>query len=293
MKNAWRFNRAILITIFLIVLFIGECGGIFTTDTNAGDSGNSDSELTSNTDEHYTDNSYQEPKNEANEPAYDTIYDPASDDSITSEDIVDSSVVEDNPLVVDTSPELIDSTVDDQVNNVDSSDNSGSTFYQIRNQVEINSDSLEYWLDVFELTDLDDELKARFLELAKKEYFIYEIKLKISELLNDYTLTEEEFKIRLLNFIRTASVNERDVPVEEIAIKVEQQVCTVSTGELTQFVIKEFEEEIGVEKIQLISNRSLSEVKVSIIQLKQKPENHSFYFKKKPERLSISRYQIN
>ncbi len=268
MKKTWSYSGSILILLLFIISFIGECAGVDTIDTGMVDDGNGNSEPTPLVEDHPVDNSYQEPKNEPTDPAYDSIYDPASDESLTSTDTVDSSNV-----VEDTNLELIDTTVDSQLNNIDSTSNTGSTFYQIKNQVEINSESLEYWLDVFEITDIEEELKARFLELAKKEYFIYEIKLKISELLNDATLTEEEFKIKLLNFIKTASVNERDVPVEEIALKVEGQVSSISTGDVTQFVTQELVGDVGVEKVQLITNRNLSEVKVSIIKLKQKPEN--------------------
>jgi len=274
MKKVWSYSGSILILILFIISFIGECAGVDTIDTGMVDDGSGNSEPAPPGEDHPVDNSYQEANNGPTDPAFDSIYDPASDESLISTDTVESSnVVEDNSLVEDTSLELIDTTVEGSVNNIDNTDNTVSTFYQIKNQVEINSESLEYWLDVFELTDLEDELKARFLELAKKEYFIYEIKLKISELLNDGTLTEEEFKIRLLNFIRTASVNERDVPVEEIALRVEGQVSSVSTGDVTQFVTQELEGDVGVEKVQLITNRNLSEVKVSIIKLKQKPEN--------------------
>ena len=278
MKNKLRYSSPIIILMLFFISFIGECV-VVPVEPGIDGSGDDLNDPSPPLDDHPVDNSYQEPTNDATDSAYDSIYDPADDSTNTVE-----PVVEDTPTIVDISVDSIDSTldaplndidssVDTQLNNADSINSNGSKFYQMRNQVEISYDSLEYWLDVFGLTSLDNELKARFLELAKKEYFINEVKLKISELLNDVTLSEEGFRIRLLNFIKTASSNERDVSSEEIALKVEGEVSSVSTGTVTQFITSEFEEDIGVVKVQVVTNRDLSEVKVSIIQLKQKPDD--------------------
>lgn len=280
MKNKLRYSGPIIISMLFFISFIGECVVVDPVDSGMDDSGDGSINPSPTLDDHLVDDSYQEPETESTDSAYDSIYDPASDDSTNTVE----PVVEDTSTVVDTATDSIDSnldaplndidsSVDTQVNNNDSTNSDGSKFYQMRNQVEISYDNLEYWLDVFELTGLDEELKARFLELAKKEYFIYEVKLKISELLNDISLSEDEFRIRLLIFIKTASSNERDVSTEEIALQVEGEVSSVSIGTVTQFITTEFEDDIGVEKVQLVTNRDLSEVKVSIIQLKQKPDD--------------------
>lgn len=272
MKNIKYHFITILLSIFLLFSFFGECSGFHITDDDGSGGINDDSnnELDPPIDEPDLDNPIDDQESDTSNLPNDSVYDPSTDSNSNNADNIENN---NDTLTEESLPNWLENTINDYISNNDVTDNSESTINRLNSGIVVNYDNLDYWLEKFKLTNLDDELRARFFELAKKSNFLYEIKLKIMQLLSDNNLNEQELRDKLLNFIRTASYNEREVPVDEIAYKVEQQYGTVLKGIMTQVLMDGLKEDTVIERVQFISKRDLSEVKVSVIKLKQRPEN--------------------
>ncbi len=287
--NSIRFMIHIILSIIIIISLIGQCNGLDiiskTVDNSiASPSGNlvsSDDEPSSSME---SDDQKTEPTNDPqeektsepsdNDPVDDTDddslqMDTKSDDGMTSDNIIDNNIIDesvniDNETVVfNQDGNTINNTINYTNSNVD----------QIKNELDINYENLEYWLGKLNFTIEDNVLKSRLIELAKKSWFMNELKLKIINLVQDNSLTGDEKLSRFLRFVKSCCLNERNVSVEEIALKVEKQYDEVSNGKITLFNIDKSNRSVGVEKVQLVSDRDLSNVKVTIIKLKQKPED--------------------
>jgi hypothetical protein len=74
--------------------------------------------------------------------------------------------------------------------------------------------------------------------------------------------------------------NEREVPIEEIESKVEKVFGNVSNGETKEVLTESLEEDTCIEEVQLTLATNLNNVKVTVIRLKDKPENISLRLKK-------------
>jgi len=283
--NTIRYCIHIFLSTIIILSFVGQCNGIDllskTVDSNtaspSGDLISSVDEPSSftQTDEQKaepTDDSQEEKTSEPsdNEPVDDTDDDSLqmdikSDDGMTSDNNImdESSNIDNETGVVNQDGNTINDTINNTNSNVD----------QIKDEFDINYENLEYWLGKLNFTIEDNVLKLRLIELAKKSWFMNELKLKIINLVQDNSLTGDEKLSRFLKFIKSCCLNERNVSVEEIALKVEKQYDEVSTGKITLFNIDKSNRSVGVEKVQLVSDRDLSNVRVTIIKLKQKPED--------------------
>jgi PGF-pre-PGF domain-containing protein len=281
MKNITKNCLPVIISILLIISFIGECSGLDLlskvdgTSTNDAPSGN----IIPSGD----DSSYSIPKDDQKtEPpaSVDDGNDFVSDDNDENSD-TDSTLIENNPdsstSSSDTNTYENDSVVNDTENstNLNTENNTVNTYTidQLKDKIEIDYENLEYWLEKLNFSDIDENLKVRLLELAKKSTFIYEIKLKIMNLINDNTLTHDEKKTVFLKYIKSVCLNERDVSSNEIVSKIEKHHDQVNLGKSTLFNIEDSSNSVGVEKVHFVAERDLSNVKVAIIKLKQKPED--------------------
>lgn len=272
-KNVLNYGMGILIALLLSISFIGESTGNISLDSGLSTDSTSinDGKVDLTSDEPSTDTSVKEQNDQTNDISSDSTDTSTQDSTTTKDNTIDLSNSKDDAIQVNTS----DTTIIDTLTNITETNNSVSILTQLTTEnIDVNSDTLEYWLNQFNLTDIDEELKARFLTLMDKAAFITELKIKMLSLLNDGTLNEEELKIRLLNYIRTVSLNEREVSIEEIASKVEL-VCddNIVTCKKAQVLMNELDQDIGIEKVQFTAKRNLSNIKVSIIKLKQKPED--------------------
>ena len=272
-KNVLNYGMGILIALLLSISFIGESTGNISLDSGLSTDSTSinDGKVDLTSDEPSTDTSVKEQNDQTNDISSDSTDTSTQDSTTTKDNTIDLSNSKDDAIQVNTS----DTTIIDTLTNITETNNSVSILTQLTTEnIDVNSDTLEYWLNQFNLTDIDEELKARFLTLMDKAAFITELKIKMLSLLNDGTLNEEELKIRLLNYIRTVSLNEREVSIEEIASKVEL-VCddNIVTCKKAQVLMNELDQDMGIEKVQFTAKRNLSNIKVSIIKLKQKPED--------------------
>jgi len=93
---------------------------------------------------------------------------------------------------------------------------------------------------------------------------------------NDSSLIEIEEQIKLEDF----TPNERIVPIEEISSKVEEEFGNVSSGETKEIITENSKEEIVITEVQFTATKNLTDVKVTVIELKDKPENISLRLKK-------------
>ena len=93
---------------------------------------------------------------------------------------------------------------------------------------------------------------------------------------NDSSLIEIEEQIKLEEF----TPNERIVPIEEISSKVEKEFGNVSSGETKEIITENSKEEIVITEVQFTAAKNLTDVKVTVIELKDKPENISLSLKK-------------
>lgn len=284
-KGVTKFFLPTLLSLVLILSFIGECSGLDIisridsndkTETASGD-------LVTIKDETAPETTTVEEKTEpSSETSSDDTKDETETDSSSTPTNIDpvpttTSSSDEPDVSVETSTDenetvLLDetdnSTTDENVN----SDISNYSSDEVKYELDVNYENLEYWLEKFNLSDLDKELKARLFELAQKASYMYELKLKITLLVQDNSLTVAQKRARLLRFIISTCLNERDVSTEEISLNIETQSVSVDVGRPAVIDISKIEEDIGVEKVQLVSNKDLSNVRVSIIKLKQKPE---------------------
>lgn len=287
--NSIRYNFNIFLSLIILFSFMGQCNGIDilskTGDSNDdspnGDLVFPDDEPSSGT---QTDEQKTEPTNDPQEDQTSersdsepvdnneddsSQIDTKSDNTLTSDDMLDNDIIDDSSSI-DNETVIVnqdDNTTNDALNNTIINND------QIKDEININSDNLEYWLGKLNFTIDDEYLKSRLIELAKKSWFMNELKLKILNLVQDNSLTRYEKFTRFLRFVKSCCLNERDVSAEEIALKVEKQYVEVSIGKITLFNIDKSNRNVGIEKVQLVSDRDLSNVKVSIIKLKQKPED--------------------
>ncbi len=74
--------------------------------------------------------------------------------------------------------------------------------------------------------------------------------------------------------------NERVVPIEEIESKVEKVFGNVSIGETKEVLTESLEEDTGIEEVQFTAATNLVDVKVTVVRLKDEPENMSLRLKK-------------
>ena len=74
--------------------------------------------------------------------------------------------------------------------------------------------------------------------------------------------------------------NERIVPIEEISSKVEREFGNVSSGETKEIMTENLNEETVIAEVQFTAAKSLTDVKVTVIELNDKPENISLNLEK-------------
>ena len=74
--------------------------------------------------------------------------------------------------------------------------------------------------------------------------------------------------------------NERVVPIEEIESKIENVFGNVAIGETKEVLTESLEEDTGIEEVQFTAATNLINVKVTVIRLKDEPENMSLRLKK-------------
>jgi len=287
--NTIRYSIHIFLSTIIILSFIGQCNGINilskTVESNtanpSGDliSSGDESSSGTQTDEQKaepTDNSQEEKTSEPsdidpvdNNDDDSSQIDTKSDDDLTSNNIMDNNIIDESSSI-DNITVLVnqdDNTINDVTNNTN------FNFDQINDNIDINYENLEYWLGKLNFTIEDKVLKSRLIELAKKSWFMNELKLKIMNLVQDNSLQRDEKFSRFLRFVKSCCLNERNVSAGEIILKVEKQYTEISNGKTTLFNIDKLNRSVGVEKVELVSDRDLSNVKVTIIKLKQKPED--------------------
>jgi len=273
-KNVKNYGIGIFIVLLVSISFIGESSGNISLDSGLSTDSTSinDGKIDLTSDELSTDTSVKEQNEQTNDISSDCTDTSSLDSTTSKDDTTDLISTNDDTIQTTTS----DNTIIDTLTNITETTNYNvSILTQLTTEnIDVNSDTLEYWLNQFNLTDIDEELKARFLTLMEKATFIEELKIKMLNLLNDNTLNEEEIKIRLLNYIKTVFLNEREVSIEEIASTVEL-VCDeyIVTTKKAQVLLNELDQDTGIETVKFTAKRNLSNIKVTIIKLKQKPED--------------------
>lgn len=278
MKNMLRYFPPAFISLALVLSIAGECSGGIDI-LSKGDSGTSEipsGDLVTSGDA----SSPITPIEEKNEPPADTTNDDGGDVKIipTSTNNEPDNTVNSPELNDDMINNEYDSSLENDseisINDVYiNNESSEYTLDQIKDKIDVNYENLGYWLEKLNLSNLGEDLKIRLFELAKKASFMYEIKLKIMELLQDNSLSRDEKQAMFLRYIKATCLNERDVSSEEISLNVEKQLGNIDIGEKAIFDIAKMEENVGVDRVQLVANKDLANVKVSIIKLKQKPED--------------------
>lgn len=266
----------IIIVLLLSISFIGESTGFNLLDSSSGSNSTciDDGKVDSTFSESSIDSSEKEQIISTDDLSSDTS-DTTKIDTITSNDdntvdISTTNTTKDNTCLIYPDDDTLINTTSNITNTFN---NSGFLLNNFAEQINIDNNTLEYFLNKFNQTEVDEELKERFLELAKNTNIIEELKSKISTLIYDFTLDEEELKLKLLNYIRIVTFNEREVLDEEIASKVESVYGNIESGEKAQVLIGEINKESRIENVKFIAKRNLSDVRISIIKLKQKPED--------------------
>jgi len=279
MKNMLRYFLPAFMSLALILSIAGECSGGGLDILSKGDSGTSEipsGDIVTSGDA----SSPITPPEEKNEPPADTTNDDGGDVKIipTSTNNEPDNTMNSSELNDDMINNEYDSSLENDskisINDVYiNNESSEYTLDQIKDKIDVNYENLGYWLEKLNLSNLGEDLKIRLFELAKKASFMYVIKLKIMELLQDNSLSRDEKQAMFLRYIKATCLNERDVSSEEISLNVEKQLGNIDIGEKAIFDIAKMEENVGVDRVQLVAKKDLANVKVSIIKLKQKPED--------------------
>lgn len=93
---------------------------------------------------------------------------------------------------------------------------------------------------------------------------------------NNSSLTEIKEQIKLEDYYQ----NERIVPIEEISSKVEEEFGNVSSGETKEIITENSKEGIVITEVQLTAVKNLTDLKMTVIELKDKPEHISLRLEK-------------
>jgi PGF-pre-PGF domain-containing protein len=265
---------AILLLSFL--LLIGQCSGNIVVGNDSGFDTKSDEgkmEFSSNDSDK---SSSEEQINQLNEGEDQNTNPSTTKDSSSEDTTIPCDDIEDTTNQNSVDDDISNTTINSESNTTD--DNTSFNGLLLNNFINkdiynISKNTVEYLFNKFNFTTIDEELEVRFLELVKKPLISTALEGKILNLSSDRTLNKSGFSDRLLSFIKTIILNERDVCSNEIASKVEKVYNNIKSGEKTQFQIQNRVNDTGIDQVLFIAKRNLSDVKVSIIKLKQKPDD--------------------
>lgn len=204
--------------------------------------------------------------------------------------IVDGGVTGSNKdnVKVDTDSGMVDSSSDSTDSSTVDSSSDGSKDSSDNTVIDSATDTDSGVVDSSsDITDNSNDAVSILGDTTDNEISDLSDNSSWPNLLNNSSSEVDELKSDVLNNIDTSISNERFVPLEEIESRVEKVFGNVTTGEKSLVLLKSLDEETGIKEVQFTATRDLTNVKVTVIKLKCKPDNISLSLKKNE---SVYRY---